>query len=179
MKRCVMLLSFALAVPAALLAQSGADIIRQQGGGPMTKAQDVTFPAPTDLVYRIAWAVNVGPEKPDSVVPGFRATAGFFVTSDASGIPRRNVHQAIVVWGTATQSLLKNEAYRKAKGTDNASIALLQALNDAGVKIIVCGVALINRKIDAADLLPFVKVAPTAQMGLATLNAQGYTTVRP
>jgi intracellular sulfur oxidation DsrE/DsrF family protein len=167
----------ALAIPATLAAQGGADIIRQQGEMPI--APHVTYPFPKDLTYKLAWAVNVGPEKPDSIVPGFRSPAGFLYIGDANGVPRRNIHQAVVVWGTATHSLLKNEAYRKAKGTDNASIPLLEALNDAGVEIIVCWVALINRKIDRADLLPFVKIAPTAQTALATLNAKGYTTYRP
>lgn len=166
-----------LASPAALLSQSGADVIRQQGAGPVAK--NVTFPAPKDLVYKVAWAVNVGPEQADSVVPGFRSPASFLVTSDENGVPRANVRQAIVVWGSATHSLLKNDAYRKAKGADNASIALLQALDEAGVEIIVCGVALINRKLDRADLLPFVKIAPTATMALATLGARGYTVFGP
>jgi intracellular sulfur oxidation DsrE/DsrF family protein len=99
--------------------------------------------------------------------------------SDANAVPRSNVHVAIVVWGSATHSLLKNEAYKAAKGSDNASISLLQALDDAGVQVIVCGVALINRKLSQSDLLPFVKVAPTATHALATLHAQGYALFRP
>jgi len=166
-------------VPAVALSQqqSGAATINKEGASPL--AANPTFPASKDLAYRLVWAVNVGPDKPDSVVPGFRSPANFLYVGDANGIPRANQHLAIVVWGTATHSLLKNEAYRAARGTDNASITLLQALNDAGVQIIVCGEALINRKLNRADLLPFVKVAPTATMALATLAAQGYTVFRP
>lgn len=163
-------------LPAALLAQSGADVIRQQGASPL--ASRITFPVSKDLVYRLAWGVNVGPSQADSVVPGFRLPANFLYVGDANGIPRANVRLAVVVWGTATHSLLRNEAYRAAKGADNASIALLQALNDAGVQVIVCGEALINRKLSPDDLLPFVKIAPTASMALATLGAQGYTIMR-
>jgi intracellular sulfur oxidation DsrE/DsrF family protein len=166
-----------LVLPTPMLAQTGSDVIKQQGASPL--ATDVTFPASKDLVYRIAWGVNVGPEKPDSVVPGFRAPANFLYVGDANGVPRPNVRLAVVVWGTATHSLLKNEAYRALKGVDNASIPLLQALNDAGVQIIVCGEALINRKIARGDVLPFVKVAPTATLALATLQAQGYGIFRP
>jgi intracellular sulfur oxidation DsrE/DsrF family protein len=123
--------------------------------------------------------VKVGPAKPDSVVPGFEEAARYLHVSDANGVPRSNVHLAIVVWGSATHSLLTNEAYRAAKGADNASVQLLEALNDAGVQIIVCGVALINRKLSSGDLLPFVKVAPTATHALATLHAQGYGILTP
>jgi intracellular sulfur oxidation DsrE/DsrF family protein len=176
------ILPFALATvlffPSRAIAQAtGADVIKQQGAGPI--ATGITFPMPSDLHYRIAWGVNVGPTKPDSVVPGFREAARFLYVSDANGVRRANVHLAIVVWGSATHSLLKNEAYKAAKGTDNASIPLLQALNDAGVQVIVCGVALINRKLSPSDLLPFVKVAPTATHALATLHAQGYEILTP
>ena len=163
-------------VSAAASAQSGADVIRQQGASPLAGA--ITFPASKELVYRLAWGVNVGPTQADSVVLGFRQPANFLYVGDANGVPRSNVRLAVVVWGTATHSLLKNDAYRAARGTDNASIPLLQALHDAGVQVIVCGEALINRKLSRDDLLPFVKIAPTATMGLATLAAQGYTIMR-
>ena len=156
---------------------AGDDVIKQQGAGPI--ATGITFPMPADLTYRIAWGVNEGPAKPDSVVPGFREAARYLYVSDASGVPRTSVQLAVVVWGSATHSLLRNEAYRAAKGTDNASIPLLEALNDAGVQVIVCGVALINRKLSASDLLPFVRVAPTATHALATLHAQGYGILTP
>lgn len=171
-------LAAVLFFPAVASTQAtGADVIKQQGSGPI--ASGITFPMPSDLHYRIAWGVRVGPTKPDSVVPGFREAASFLYVSDANNVPRTNVHLAVVVWGTATHSLLKNEAYKAAKGTDNASIPLLQALNDAGVQVIVCGVALINRKLSPSDLLPFVKVAPTATHALATLHAQGYGILTP
>ena len=175
MRHAFLALAVLAAVPATLSAQS-ADVIRQQGSSPL--ATDPTFPAPKDLVYRIAWGVNVGPSTPDSVVPAFRTVANFLYVGDANGVPRSNMHLAIVVWGTATHSLLKNDAYRAAKGSGNATIPLLQALHDAGVQIIVCGEALINRKLSRDDLLPFVKIAPTATLAMATLHAQGYAIFR-
>src|SRR5688500_19900982 len=128
---------------------------------------------------RVEGVVNVCPVSHDAVGPGILAPANFLYVGYANGVPRANQHLAIVVWGTATHSLLKNDAYRAARGVDNASIPLLTALHDAGVQVIVCGEALINRKLSRADLLPFVKVAPTATMGLATLHAQGYAVFRP
>ena len=169
-------LALALVAAPTILSAQSADVIKQQGSSPL--ATDPTFPASKDLAYRIAWGVNVGPATPDSVVSAFRSVANFLYVGDANGVPRSNVHLAVVVWGTATHSLLKNAAYRAAKRSDNATIPLLQALHDAGVQIIVCGEALINRKLSRDDLLPFVKIAPTATMALATLHAQGYAIFR-
>lgn len=170
-------LAVAPMISSPILAQATSDIIGRQGASPLAK--DVTFPASKTATYRIAWAVNVGPERPDSVVPGFRSVANFLRVGDANGVPRANQKLAIVVWGTATHSLLADDAYRAARGVGNASIPLLQALHDAGVQIIVCGEALMNRKLDPRDLLPFVKIAPTATMALATLHTEGYAIFRP
>lgn len=175
MRHAFLALVVLVAIPPTVSAQNP-DVIRQQGASPLST--NPTFPASRDLVYRIAWGVNVGPSTPDSVVPAFRSVANFLYVGDANGVPRSNMHLAIVVWGTATHSLLKNEAYRAAKRSDNATIPLLEALHDAGVQIIVCGEALINRKLSRDDLLPFVKIAPTATMALATLHAQGYAIFR-
>lgn len=174
----VRLLALLIVLPAfaAPLHAQGNEVIRKEGASPL--ATNVTFPAPKDVVFRIAYAVNTGPEQPHEGVAGFKSAANFLYVGDANGVPRANMKLAIVVWGTATHSLLTNDAYKAAKGADNASVALLRALHDAGVEIIVCGEALINRTIDRKDVLPFVKIAPTASIALATLHAQGYAIFR-
>lgn len=173
--RAVVLL--VLLFPTLLAAQAGEDVIRELGAA--ARASDPTFVAPNDLVYRVAWDVNVGAEQADGIVPGFRRPASFLLQADDNGVPRENVHLAIIVYGSATRSLLSNQAYRTATGTDNASIHLLQALHDAGVQIIVCGEALVNRNVSRSDLLPFVKVATSATMARAVLHAQGYAVFWP
>ena len=176
MRNAILLALLASATLANVAEAQAGNVISTQGASPL--ARDVTFPAPRDVVYRIAYAVNTGPEKADAVVEGFKSAANFIYVADSNAIPRSNLRLAVVVWGSATHSLLKNDAYRAAKGADNASAPLLQALHDAGVQIIVCGEALINRKLDRKDVLPFVKIAPTASLALATLHAQGYAIFR-
>ena len=170
--------TFALATfllaPAALAAQTGEALIQKLGASPPTA--NPTFPAARDVEYKVAWDVNKGPETPGALVEGFRLHANFLVLADQEQVPRKNVHLAIIVYGTAAQSLLARDAYKAATGAENESIPLLEALNAAGVKVIVCGVALINRKIPREGLLPFVQVATSATMARATLHAQGYAT---
>ncbi len=165
------------AVPAAAHAQTGEALIRAIGGTPAVT--DPSFRAPADLTYRRAWHVTEAPAQPDSLAPGFRQPAVFFRLLDSNGVPRRNVQLAVIVHGTATPSLLQNDAYRARTGKDNGSIALLTALHEAGVQIIVCGQALINRNVPRDQLLPFVKVATTAGTADAILTAQGYEVIRP
>jgi intracellular sulfur oxidation DsrE/DsrF family protein len=162
---------------APLAAQTGEALIKKAGTAPSVAAP--SYPAPKNLDYKVAWDITEGPKNPEDAVEGYKVPANFFVMTDAEGVSRKKVHLAIIVHGTATQSLLTNEAYKAATGKDNASVALLTALNDAGVQVIVCGVALINRKVPRDKLLPFVKVSSSATMARAILQAQGYGTFTP
>ena len=176
MRRTLVAVAIAVAVsfPAVSHAQTGEALIQEVGRG--TPVANPTFPADRSLQYRIAWNVNTAPEKPGEPVSGFRRPANFLTMTDAEGVPRENVHLAIIVYGGATRSLLNDAAYRAANGVANGSIPLLEALNGAGVEIIVCGQAVANQKITRDQLLPFVKVATSATMARATLAARGYST---
>ncbi len=164
-----------VATPVA--AQTGEALIREVGGTP--RETNPSFPAPHDLIYKAAWPVTEGPTDPKQRVQGFGAPASFFRLMEVNGVPRSNVKLAIIVSGTATQSLLNNATYRARTGADNASIALLTALHEAGVQIIVCGHALISRNVPRDQLLPFVTVATTATSARAVLHAQGYDIMDP
>ena len=173
--RIALLALVALLLPVSGSAQTGEALIRQVGGTP--GITDPTFPAPKDLIYRMAWHVTVGPENPGDRVAGFGEPANFFRLMDVNGVARSNVKLAIIVHGTATASLLNNATYKARTGADNGSIALLTALHEAGVQIIVCGQALINRNVPRDQLLPFVKVATTATSAHGILAAQGYAVI--
>jgi intracellular sulfur oxidation DsrE/DsrF family protein len=165
MRRSLSLLALPLLLAAPLGAQTGEALIREIGG--TSAVTNPTFAAPHDLIY------------PKLRVQGFGEPANFLRLMDVNGVARSNVKLAIIVHGTATPSLLNNAAYKTRTGADNASIALLTALHEAGVQIIVCGQALINRNVPRDQLLPFVKVATTATSAHGILAAQGYAVIAP
>jgi len=158
-------------------AQQGEALLRVMGAfAPIPHPE---FGTPKDLVYKVAWDITEGAAKPGDLTEGFKVPANFLMMTDTSGVPRQNVHLAIIVHGTATRTLLQNDAYKAATGVDNPNIPLLQALHDAGVRIIVCGQALVNRKVPRDQLLPFVEATISATLGRAVLQAQGYATFAP
>lgn len=173
--RLLALLALCLSSPLAAQTAAGEALIREIGGTP--RESNPSFPAPRDLIYKKAWAVTEGPTDLATRVEGFGAPASFFTLMDANRVPRANVKLAIIVSGTATQGLMNNAAYKARTGADNANIALLTALHEAGVQIIVCGHALFSRNVPRDQLLPFVTVATTATSARAILHAQGYDVV--
>ncbi len=162
---------------APLAAQSGEALIREIGGTPAVT--DPSFRAPADLTYKLAWHVTEAPAEASGLADGFRRPPNVLRQLESNGVPRRNIKLAVIVHGTATPSLLNNAAYKARTGADNGSIALLTALHEAGVQIIVCGQALINRNVPRDQLLPFVQVATTATSAHVILAAQGYTVFTP
>jgi len=166
-----------LILPRLAIAQAGEDILRK--AGTFAPVPDPSFPGDKSVEYKVVWDVTDGPAKPSELTPGLARPAGFLMQTDANGINRKRVHLALIVHGAATTAMLTNEQYKAATGVDNPNIALMQAMSDAGVQIIVCGQALAGRKITRDQLLPFVKVATSATLARATLHAQGYATFTP
>jgi intracellular sulfur oxidation DsrE/DsrF family protein len=167
------LLLATLVATAGAQQQSGPILMR---GGNHYPVPNPTFPVPKDQVYKIAWDMKVASTKPDSVNAALDVPARFLNQSAALGIPRSNVQIAIVVHGTAGEELLSNTEYRARKGVDNPNIPLLEELSKAGVQIILCGQTMGSRKMAREQILPFVKISPSAVWAHAVLQKQGYTT---
>lgn len=167
----------AMLAAAPLSAQTGEALLREIGGTPTE--MNPSFRAPADLTYKMAWHVTVAPEAAGGIAAGFRSPANLLRQLETNGVPRSNIKMAVIVHGTATPSLLNNAAYKARTGADNGSIALLTALHEAGVQIIVCGHALVNRNVPRDQLLPFVQVATTATSAHVILATQGYVVFTP
>lgn len=173
----VVALVLTLGLPLGASAQAGEALLRQVGAA--SAVPNPSFVADPSLDYRVVWDVSEGPAKPSERTPGLARPANFFTIAEANGVDRKRVHLALILYGGATPAVMTNEAYRAAHGVDNPNVALLQALTDAGVQVIVCGQALLGRKVGREQVLPFVKVATSATFARATLHAQGYATFLP
>lgn len=164
-------------LPRFAAAQDGEALIRKAGA--FTPIPNPGFTADKSLELKVVWDLTEAPATPTETVPGLSRPANFFMLAEAEGVPRARVHLAVLVYGGATSGLLANAHYRAAKGVDNPNVALLKAMSDAGVQIIVCGQSLVRQKIAREQLLPFVKVSTSATIARATLHAQGYATFLP
>jgi intracellular sulfur oxidation DsrE/DsrF family protein len=169
------------AVAIALLLVTATAAAQQQTGPIITKGgghapvPNPTFEVPKDLDYKVAWDINVGSSKPGELNDAFNVPARFVNQGAAIGVPRSNVHVAVVVHGSAGEELLNNDEYKARKGVDNPNIPLLEEMSKAGIRIILCGQTVASRKMPREKILPFVQVAPSAAWAHAVLQKQGYT----
>lgn len=107
---------------------------------------------------------------------GIESAARFINMNVAHGVPEDNIHIAIVAHGKALFDLLGPEGWA-AHGRigANPSAAMVQALLDHGVRIIVCGQSRAALGIKPEEVIPGVETALSAMDAFALLQQQGYS----
>ena len=94
-----------------------------------------------------------------------------------AGVPVKNMHLVITLHGPAMFDVSKQDRYAQAKGQDavNPNEALVAALVEKGVRVIVCGQSSAMRDLAREDLLPGVELSLSAMTVHGVLQAEGYT----
>jgi intracellular sulfur oxidation DsrE/DsrF family protein len=131
---------------------SVADVVMTMSIAPNTVFRhsfDVSNPAPTG--------------EPNSTL----VSAARFINMHArAGVAEENIAVAVVVHGQAVKEMA---------GEQSASVELIAALTEQGVRIIVCGQSAAYYDVGTDDLLPGVEMALSAMTAHALLQQQGYT----
>ena len=130
------------------------------------------------LDYNIVIEVERESEKPDSLSWALNNVARLVNLHIMGGVAKEKLHVVIVLHGGATYTVMQNESYKKKYKTDNPNINLFHELSEAGVKILVCGQSLINRKVDRAKMVPEVKIATSMLTTLTTYQLKGYALLK-
>jgi intracellular sulfur oxidation DsrE/DsrF family protein len=166
-----------LAGPAAISAQA----LGSRTAGPAIErfgavyaVESPSFATPTDLVYRVAFEVALGTDEPDQVNPRIETLARFLNMHAQAGVARENMKLALVLHGTAGKDALGNEGYRRRYGVDNPNAELIQALQEYGVRIVLCGQTQVHRGLVREELAAGVEVALSAMTALAAFQSRGY-----
>ncbi len=92
------------------------------------------------------------------------------------GVKMEQMDVIVVVHGPASVTLLEDVLYEKRTGKKNPNIAVYQALEKAGVKILVCGQSLIARDLPRENLIKEVGIATSFLTTFTTYEPKGYTT---
>jgi intracellular sulfur oxidation DsrE/DsrF family protein len=93
----------------------------------------------------------------------------------ANGVPAKNIHLALVVHGKAGFDLLKAPLYQEKFKKKNTNNALLQALMNNQVEVLLCGQSAAYFDIAKDMLMPGVKMALSAMTAHAVLQSNGYS----
>ncbi|MBX2940829.1 MAG: DsrE family protein [Cyclobacteriaceae bacterium] len=126
------------------------------------------------LDYKIVVEVVRASEKPEDVNWALNNVARLLNLHAMAGVPKDKLHVILAVHGAAAFTVRNNEEYKKEYGVDNPNLGIYKELQDAGVKIVVCGQSLIARKIDKDKMVPGIKVASSMLTTMTTYQLKGY-----
>ncbi|CAN5512504.1 hypothetical protein BH10BAC4_BH10BAC4_12150 [soil metagenome] len=130
------------------------------------------------LVYNIVIEVERASEKPDTINWALNNVARLLNLHSAGGIASRNMHVVLAIHGGATYITMSNEAYRDKYKVDNPNLKLFKELEEAGVRMFVCGQSIIARGVDKDRMVPEVKVALSMLTTLTTYQLKGYALLK-
>ena len=132
------------------------------------------FKTNTDMVFKAVFDVASAPDDPSKRNPSIETIARFLNMHANAGVPEKNLLVRMAIHGQASYGLLNNEAYKAKFGVDNPNIKLLEAIEKAGVEILLCGQTAGARNITKERRLPLTKVALSAMTILIQSQNEGY-----
>ena len=142
--------------------------------GPVYEVPALDIPIDASREYRAVFDVSNALEADDAVNPKIVTVARFLNMHARAGVDAGNLGAAIVLHGGSGRYALDDEAYRERYGVDNPNLPLLEALAEAGVRIILCGQTAGFRGFAGDELAAPVQIALSAMTALIELQQDGY-----
>lgn len=157
----------------SLIAQDRVNPIIEDYGGifEIPYADDRVDPS---LTYNIVVEIAKASEKPEELNWALNNVARLLNLHAMSGVPKENLHVVMVIHAGAAYTVLDNKEHKKKYGVDNPNLELYKRLDEAGVKILVCGQSLIARSIDKDKMVPQVKITSSMLTAMTTYQLKGY-----
>jgi len=139
--------------------------------GAPTGVQEVPDPG---LTYKVVFNLSSAGSL-DEVHPMLMRVAKYLNTLAEYGVPPTRRQLTIVVYGPATQFVLKDAAFAaRNHGKHNPNVAMIDSLRQAGVITRVCSQALLAQHLEPHDVLPTVELDLWALSTRVNLELHGY-----
>lgn len=126
------------------------------------------------LDYKIVVEVKTASEKPDEINWALNNVARMLNLHAMAGVPKEKLNVVLAIHGGAAFTVMDNAEYRNKYKTDNPNLELYKALEEAGVKMFVCGQSLLARDINKDKMVTQVKIASSMLTTMTTYQLKGY-----
>ena len=170
---CVTILFFSANVLAAE-PQTGPVI---KGYGPVYEVPEGSWNLKKGKGYKVSMDVSATGDFSGERNRHFESAARFLNMHARNGIKPGKIEFAIIVHGSAAKDLLTDDAYQARFDEPNPNTAMLNALDETGVKIYLCGQTAAYRGFSVEELNPAVSMALSAMTAHVRLQAEGYTLI--
>ena len=132
------------------------------------------FETDTTLVFKAVFDLVKAPKDPSKRNPHIETVARFINMHANAGVPVENLKVRIAMHCKASYGLLKNDYYKDKFGVDNPNSELLEAIDNTGVEIILCGQTARSRNLSQERRLELADIALSAMTILTQSQEEGY-----
>jgi intracellular sulfur oxidation DsrE/DsrF family protein len=164
-------------ISVSVFSQSRINPVIKSYGGIFEIPYAAEKPDPT-LDYNIVIEIATPSDNPDSTNWALYNVARLVNLHVMGGVPKEKLHVVLAIHGGAAFSVMNNKAYKEKYGVENPTLKLFKELDQAGVKMFVCGQSLLARNIDHLKMVPEVKVASSMLTVMTTYQLKGYSALK-
>jgi len=169
----ILFFCLALTTSGVLCGQSRVFPVVKNFGGVFEVPDAVEKPR-ADLEYKVVIEIETSTSRTEDLNYFLNRVARLVNLHVMGGVPRENLHVVAVIHGEGVRVLLDDTAYKKKFKTENPNGPIIRELDQAGVKLVVCGQSLLARGIDPKLVIPEVKLATSMLTTLTTYQMMGY-----
>lgn len=127
--------------------------------------------------YKVLFDITKAADSADKVNPGLDHVARLLNLFALARVSTDRLKIVVVVHGSATPLVLKDDAYQKLYQISNPNSELIGLLQSANVKFYICGQALAEKILTPASVNPKVTLALSALTALITYQSDGYAMI--
>lgn len=145
--------------------------------GPVFAPPDNAYNLAADTRYKVSMDVYQTGDFPEDSNRSIESAARFLNMHARNGIDPGNIEFALIVHGPATKDVLTDAAYESRYEEINPNTAILQELQQAGVKIYLCSQSAAYMQFGYDEFNPAVTIAVSAMTAHVRLQKEGYTLI--
>jgi len=169
---------FSMLLSGALLAQKPEaefPIVKQFGG--IYPIENATYFPDADRIYNIVIEVKTN-DKNNEINVALINIARLMNLHVMGGVKPENLHVVAIIHGSATTSIMNDDAYLKRFNVKNPNTDLIKELRKAGLKILICGQSMLARNVREEDLAEGVEISLSMLTAFTTYQLQGYASLQ-
>ncbi|WP_170982755.1 DsrE family protein [Dyadobacter frigoris] len=147
---------------------------RYSGVVPVPNVDELPDP---NMQYKLLMDVSTGMKDSASaneINDGLAEVARAINTHIAAGVPKNKIDVIVVVHGGAMKAFYTNAVYKSQYHVDNPNMALFDELLALPVKFVACGQSISFQNITKGQLVPWMKIALSAQIPISTYQLKGF-----
>lgn len=146
-----------------------------KGFGKVHPRPDVAVQPDPNMDYKVIVDVVHGSDDPNKVYRSLQRLARTVNLLAFAAVPPDHVHIVAVLDGKAIYAAANNALYRKHFKVANPNLAILHALKQSGVDLLVCSQAMAEMGVKDSDVGPDITVSLSALSDFVVYGQRGYS----